>query len=55
MLTAVFLVIFGGILVGCMVWLAMFRQGRKNQAGKAEVTAQRQAPEPGRATGRGNN
>ena len=55
MLTIVFLVLFGGILVGFMVWLTMFRKGRKSQAARSEVTAQRQTPEPGRASGSGDN
>lgn len=55
MLTFVFLLIFGGIVVGFMVWLTMFRKGRKSQAPQSQVNAQRDTPTPGRATGAGDN
>lgn len=55
MLTFVFLLIFGGILVGFMVWLTMFRKGRDSQAPQSQVNAQRNAPAPGRGTGAGDN
>lgn len=55
MVAIVFLVIFGGILVGFMVYLWMFRKGRKGQAPRSEVNAQRQEPVPGRGMGRGDD
>ena len=55
MLTVVFLVIFGSILVGVMVYLWAFRKGRKSQAPQAQVNAQRQEPKTGRGTGRGDD
>ena len=55
MLTAIFLIVFGGILVGFMAYLTMFRKGRKNQAPQSEVNAQDHMSTPGRSTGRGND
>ena len=55
MLTVVFLVVFGGILVGAMAYLAMFRKGRKSQAPQSQVNAQEQMPVAGRSSGKGDN
>ncbi len=55
MVTAVFLIVFGGILVGFMVYKMAFSGGRKGKAAQSEVNAQRQTPTPGRSTGTGDN
>ncbi len=55
MLTFVFLLVFGGILIGFVVYLTMFSGGRKKQAGKAEVNAQHEAPRSPRGSGQGDN
>ena len=55
MLTAIFLIVFGGILVGFMVYKMAFSGGRKDRAAQSEVNAQQQTPTPGRSTGSGND
>ena len=53
--TALFLIFFGAIAVGFVLWKTVMQGGRKNQGSRAEIRAQRQEPKAGRGSGRGDD